>query len=93
MYLYYTKLSSVAVLCFALGFALAAWCLQPVTTPDQAAILREYLGVYCRAKPPIDDDRRIFMAGMGAAMSRITIVTGLGEIALAQYVKCKIGLQ
>ncbi len=55
----------------------------------QTAILQEYVNVYC-----IDSEEahknKVKFAAQGALMSRLTIGTGLGSIALLEYAKCKI---
>lgn len=92
MHIIHAKLAAAAVLSAALGFGLAAWLLQPVMLPAQAAILKEYLAIYCHASKPSSDDRRFFMAGEAAALSKVTIAAGLGAIALVENQKCKMGL-
>jgi hypothetical protein len=73
-----------------IGVAAAAWLLQPVTTPAQDAILNQYLYTYCVGLPPDAPlDRKMFAAGEAAALSRVIIAAGLGEIGLAEYAKCK----
>lgn len=56
----------------------------------QEAMLAQYLKVYCNKHPPRDFAGQIFAGGEAAALSRVTISAGIGELALAEYAKCKI---
>lgn len=66
-----------------------AWWLDPVQqlNETQAAVMHEYLATFCTK-----DDRhdKQFVIGTAAAMSRIVIKSHLGNLALAEYAKCKI---
>jgi hypothetical protein len=75
-----------------LGAVCAYWIFDPVARLDksQQAILSEYLRVYCGGPKWMTDDK-MFTAGAAAEMSRIAIAVGIGELALAEYGKCKIG--
>ena len=55
----------------------------------QQEILEEYLSAYCRLDPLHSKD---FQAGEMAVLSRLTIATGIGTLALAEYAKCKVTL-
>jgi hypothetical protein len=55
-------------------------------THDQEAILREYLQVYCHP----DKLRVAAQIGQAAVLSRLVIAAGVGELALAEYAKCKL---
>lgn len=56
----------------------------------QKAILSEYDGLYCT---PAAEARKnpLQHSAVAAAMSRIVVKTNLGSLALAEYVKCKVG--
>ncbi len=55
----------------------------------QTAILQEYLNVYCLKSEEARKDPVKYNA-QGVLMSKLTIGTGLGVIALLEYGKCKI---
>jgi hypothetical protein len=63
--------------------------INPKNDLDEArsAILQEYLSVYCYRDTRHSLDYRV---GETAILSRLTIKAGIGEIALAEYAKCKI---
>jgi hypothetical protein len=88
--MFYARAILIGLGGIVIGVAAAAWFLQPVTTPAQDAILNQYLYTYCVGPPPdASSDRKMFAAGEAAALSRIIIAAGLGEIGLAEYAKCK----
>jgi hypothetical protein len=55
----------------------------------QTVVMREYLNAFCQR-----DDRhdKLFIIGQAAAMSRIVVKAGIGELALVELAKCKVGL-
>jgi hypothetical protein len=73
--------------CAVCSFA-TTWWINPVQdlNETQKIVLNEYLAAFC-AK----DDRhdRQFIFGTMAAMSRIVVKANLGNLALAEYAKCK----
>lgn len=55
----------------------------------QQAIISEYDGLYCS---PVAEARKNPLQHLGAAevMSRVVVKSHLGNLALAEYAKCKI---
>lgn len=58
-------------------------------TKAQDAIVNQFVARYCH---PNDHVSREFLLGEAAALSRVTIESGLEPIAWAEYLKCKAGL-
>lgn len=57
--------------------------------PTQKAVVSEFVARYCH--PDGKQDAR-FLMGEAAALSRVSIRSGLQPIAWAEYLKCKSGL-
>lgn len=57
--------------------------------PAQDVILKEYLKTYCYKSRPANDSARFVAAGEAAVLSRLTISAGIGEVALAEYARCR----
>ena len=74
--------------CAACSLATARW-LDPMQglNETQAAVMQEYLAAFC-----VRDDRhdKQFIIGTAATMSRIVVKANLGNLALAEYAKCKL---
>lgn len=57
--------------------------------PTQRAIVTEFVARYCRPDQKSSPD---FLMGEAAALSRVSIESGLQPMAWAEYLKCKAGL-
>lgn len=59
--------------------------IQPLNL-TQEVVLSEYLSIYCA-----QDDRHdpMFSIGAKAAISRVSVKSGIGARALVEYAKCK----
>lgn len=57
--------------------------------PAQRAIVEEFVARYCHPDKGVNDDFRL---GDAAALSRVSIKSGLQPLAWAEYLKCKAGL-
>lgn len=79
LYLFYSMIIVVSML---LWFNPANY-----TTQAQAVILQEYVKAYCYPDERFDKN---YLIGQTAVLSRLTIKAGIGEIALAEYVKCRV---
>ena len=77
----------VCLLSVAGGGAAAYLAIDPVSKADRAqkAILAEYLATYCH---PDQDHLEAFIA-QAAALSRVMVKAELGDVALAEYAKCR----
>jgi hypothetical protein len=77
--------------CCAAFAVTAVWLLNPAQALNetQSVVMGEYLAAFCSK-----DDRhdKQFVIGTAAAMSRIVVKANLGNLALAEYAKCKVGL-
>lgn len=80
--------ATVALLGFAAGLSIAILLLDPKGRADEAqrAILEEYVAAFCR--PDMKHDPQ-FVIGSAATLSRLSIRTGLGSLALLEYAKCR----
>jgi hypothetical protein len=80
--------TAIAACCAASSLA-SAWWLDPVQrlNETQSVVLQEYLAAFC-----LKDDRhdKQFIVGTAAVLSRIIVRSNLGNLALAEYAKCKL---
>lgn len=81
----------VAALSSALGAGASWLAFDPVHRVDQAqgAIIGQFVGRYCHPPKGANED---FLMGEAAALSRVSISSGLQPLAWAEYLKCKAGL-
>jgi hypothetical protein len=57
--------------------------------PAQSAIIGQFVARYCHPDMRLPEDVR---TGEAAALSRVSIKSGLQPLAWAEYLKCKAGL-
>lgn len=85
-----TVLISFAFGAFVAGFfAVAAFGAALKDHPAQAAIVNEFVSRYCHPDVSLSEP---FRMGDAAALSRVSIKSGLQPLAWAEYLKCKAGL-
>jgi hypothetical protein len=86
------RLLIIALVIAAISAGATYVLTDPRSNLDDArgAILNEYLLTYCRYDPRHSPE---YHAAKTALLSRLTIKAGIGEIALAEYAKCKIWVQ
>lgn len=80
-------------LCFIFGAA-ATYCLfDPRIHLDepQRVLLAEYKAIYCQAQKPSDPMQAEFYLGEAATLSRLTIRSGIGSLALSRRLSCALG--
>lgn len=85
------------ILFVAIGITVGAFGTAVVLDPTikyslaQKAVMQQYLNHYCYR---LDDARSVeWSSGRGAVLSTLTIQSGIGEIALSEYAKCKLYLK
>jgi hypothetical protein len=80
---------------FAFGVFVSGWvCLATFgpaldRRPTQKAVVAEFVARYCHPDGKQDPN---FLMGEAAALSRVSIRSGLQPIAWTEYLKCKAGL-
>lgn len=81
---------------FFLMGALMAACVSFVAfdgvladKPAQGAVVAEFVARYCHPDGKLDPN---FQMGEAAALSRVSIKSGLQPMAWAEYLKCKSGI-
>jgi hypothetical protein len=80
---------------FALGAIVSGWASVIAfgavldNRPAQHAIVEEFVSRYCHPDQSVNPS---FAMGDAAALSRVSIKSGLQPLAWAEYLKCKAGL-
>lgn len=80
------------ITCFLLGVLVTYCVFDPRVHLEwpQEVLLEDYQAVYCHPQKPTDPMQAEFYLGEAATLSRLTIRSGIGSLALSRRLSCAL---